>query len=280
MGLLVWALVCGLALAGGAGPKHRVTVAPYPIYVERPSVQPLRQVRIGSSRGWARLSSDGRKSLAYRAGGRLELRNNQTQEQEEHWTTSGEFTTAALSIRGDLVAVAEDKGTIRIHDLETNRVWPVLAGRFPARALAFSPDGRYLASADQQYAKLWDLSTGRVSHSFHKVKNVSSLAFSPDGALLALGTLEGKVYVWQTQRRRFLEEFTIGEPVLSVTFTAPGQVAIGTASGWSLWTTSGIRERSVVTDAPIAAIAITRDQACVVTAGQGLVQWWLYRQEE
>ena len=48
-------------------------------------------------------------------------------------------------------------------------------------AVAFSPDGKTLASGSERFViKLWDVVTGAELQSFHSTM-VSSLAFSPDG---------------------------------------------------------------------------------------------------
>src|SRR4051812_26837315 len=70
-------------------------------------------------------------------------------------------------------------------------------GRFRILALAFSPDGKTLASGEadgKRYLSLWDLETGkprhRLSASFSPL--VRSLAFSPDGKTLASGGIHGQ----------------------------------------------------------------------------------------
>jgi WD40 repeat protein len=56
-------------------------------------------------------------------------------------------------------------------------------------ALAVSPDGRTLASADvDQSISFWDMPTGKLKARIHEgVGWVKTLAFSPDGRRIAFG---------------------------------------------------------------------------------------------
>ncbi len=60
----------------------------------------------------------------------------------------------------------------------------------PVRALAFSPDGRLLATgSDDHAARLWDTATGREVSRLAHAESVTHLAFSPDGRFLATGMM-------------------------------------------------------------------------------------------
>ena len=70
-------------------------------------------------------------------------------------------------------------------------------------ALVFSPCGQYLASGtwwqgtNKVPIQLWDVASGENIVTFwgHPT-DVQSLAFSPDGALLASGSYDGTILLW------------------------------------------------------------------------------------
>ncbi|QQE67544.1 hypothetical protein GFS31_42570 (plasmid) [Leptolyngbya sp. BL0902] len=64
--------------------------------------------------------------------------------------------------------------------------------------LAFSPDGRWLASgSNDNVAKVWEVATGRCLKTLDGEDGCASVAFSPDGAVLA-GSYHNQVRLWDT----------------------------------------------------------------------------------
>jgi WD40 repeat protein len=100
------------------------------------------------------------------------------------------------------------------------RVWDAATGRplspwLPQRnwvaALAFSPDGKILATGDYSHGvHLWDAATGqRVGQPLRQRDIVLSLAFRPDGRALVAGT----AHDWNRDPQARLWDVTTGEPI-------------------------------------------------------------------
>ena len=98
------------------------------------------------------------------------------------------------------------------------RFWAIKA---PLRHLAFSPDGRILASAGQDASiKLWDPASGQELQTLRGHSHaVNQVAFAPDGKRLASAAADRTVKLWDPATG--LEVLTLsrhGGNVVSVAF--------------------------------------------------------------
>ena len=116
-----------------------------------------------------------------------------------------EIGAIAFSPRGDIIAGGL-YGEIRLWDVRT---YEVLRAILPPLtccrqfALAFSPCGDYLASGawwngtEKVSIRLWEIGTGEnIATFWGHPTDIQDLAFSPDGMLLASGSFDGTILLW------------------------------------------------------------------------------------
>lgn len=106
------------------------------------------------------------------------------------------------------------------------------------RSIAFSPDGKLMATGDEEGAIiLWDVQTYRpigrplTDHMMYSVSggralfNVNSLAFSPDSKILASGGEDSRIILWD-----IVTHEPIGEPIYSHIYSSDNALLLGVRS--------------------------------------------------
>lgn len=167
---------------------------------------------------------------------------------------------------GDVLASSSRSGRIRLwrtSDPYHPTAGPILTVGYPS-AIAWRPDGRYLAAAYKDHLCVWDLhDTGhprQIALATADTGWVLSAAFSPDGHTLAVGAEHGRIWLWDlTEPRSPRPIATSGGGNLhvgSVSFAADGRTLAATVSDGSLrlWDTTNPhapQQRKVIKNAQV-----------------------------
>lgn len=155
------------------------------------------------------------------------------------------------------------------------------------RAVAYSPDGKILASGSRDNSIiLWDTSTHQAIGSplAGHTNWVNSLSFSPDGKILASASFDGSIRLWDIETHEAigtaLEFSADGTRVWSVAFSPDGKtVAAGGADGSiTLWNASNgqpLGEPLTGHQDIVYAVAFSPDGKLLASgSGDSTIQLW------
>jgi WD40 repeat protein len=108
---------------------------------------------------------------------------------------------------------------------------------FGPDALAFSADGRVLATGARDNVKIWDVRSGRTIRTLG-LPRATALALGADGRMLAVTTGEGALLLFDTVTGRGR---SLADAMFSAVATSPDgtRIAVGGQRGLSLWSGDG-----------------------------------------
>ena len=211
--------------------------------------------------------------------------------------------TAELSGDGALLATGGRDNTVRLWDVETEKLHQTLAGHIaPIQGLAFSPDGTLLVSSGghnweeqagddgityvfssgesvvDKTAKVWDVVTGENIATFEHLGAVRAIAFSPDGALLA--TSAGRTDIRSTKTWQDIATLSTVNAT-SLAFSPDGtRIAVGmsgrqpTVQIWDIATRKPIAT-FIGHKRGIQSLAFSPDSRLLVSGGSdGVIYLW------
>ena len=104
-------------------------------------------------------------------------------------------------------------------------------------AVAYSPDGHYLASVSGRKIWVWDAESGKLLHTLEgHAESVRAVAYSPDGRYLASASDDKTVRVWDAESGKLLCTLEGTAGFLSCAFHPDGRhLAAGDGLGRIHW---------------------------------------------
>ena len=105
----------------------------------------------------------------------------------------------------------DGKSIISVSDMDSYIIWDTRTGRqikkqdrYASDFAVFSPDGKFFATRAVGFTdnldnvKIWDISSGSPSCKLEgHTSSVSNAAFSPDGRLIATGSMDNTIRIWE-----------------------------------------------------------------------------------
>nr|WP_322768940.1 NB-ARC domain-containing protein [Frankia sp. Cr1] len=174
-----------------------------------------------------------------------------------------------------MLASVSNDGTVRIWDFTTALTHTMAAIQADGiHEVAFSPDGRLLASAgsSDQTVQIWEVDTGtKLTALRGHAGRVSGIAFSPDGALLASVRSDEPVRIWDVLTGDLQSIFTGHTGMLTNLAFSPDGALLASAGNDGLvriWEVkSGTIQATPSSHIGVTAVAFSPDGLQLASAG-------------
>ena len=210
----------------------------------------------------------------------------QTQKQIGSLQGDSDWNLVAFNPNGKNIATTGAQA-IRFWDIQEQKQIAIIDGFVRSSAsLAFSPDGKMLASAEGwKVVRLWDMqeqkSLGRLEGNSGWVAGLNSIAFSPDGKIIA-SINDKEIYLFDVQKQ---ERIGIlkghSGAISSIAFTPDGKILVSSGNQNDqtvrVWDVAKQKELAVLNNGSwVHTVVISPDGETIAAAvgSEALIRLW------
>jgi WD40 repeat protein len=184
--------------------------------------------------------------------------------------TEGELLALGFAADGTLWSI-EEPGLLRHWELASSKQLGTQLFDDVSPVWTFAPGCRLVAGGSDEVT-LYDTATGQMNVTFSGFSWVTALAFSPDGRLIASGHDNGSIRIWDIEKRQKLHSLPDAhKSVSALTFSADGKtlVSAGEEKSIHFWDVSKGEPRRTLTGHKdrVPALAFHPSQARLFSAG-------------
>lgn len=185
------------------------------------------------------------------------------------------FLSVAFSADGRKLASISREGRIQVRGInDENPIGSIFGFMNMAHRVVFSPDNMLVASGDDWSIQIWRRSDGALLRNI-AVGEVRDLAFSPDGKLLASGTFLDGLQVWNTENGSIAATLDNQETIRGVAFSPNGKfLAATTLDRVKIWDYSTLTLVASFEMSLAEKLAFSPNSDVLAVGGYQTVQLW------
>ena len=197
--------------------------------------------------------------------------------------TIGAYRLSYIADTQMLASVGWNKashGNVRLTQLSTPGGAPTLGHRSAVHGLAFSPDGKTLATGAKAAALfIWDVETGQINGRMTDVKTtVRAVEYSPNGATLAAADYHGNVYQWDARSHKIKQRTRLElGAIRDIAFSSDAALLVTAGDkGMAILNATDFEDSHILSNGSMTyGVTLSPDGKWAVSAGdQGRLFFW------